>query len=244
MSDEKQIAVIENNPLAIIANAVDKGFDAEQLGKLVDLHLKIDAMNAKRAYDEAMNNCQKEMPLVVRDGFNKETQKKFASAEWTQHLCKPIYSRHGFSLSFGTEPSQVPDHYTVYCDVKHARGHQERYTLSGIPNDSTGPKGAPTKSKIQGMMSSMMYAQGRLTRMIFSISTADEDADGAGVDPTLNEDQVKMIEKLARDQNYNMALLLKWANVVKLADMPQRLFVNARDFLQDRLKKQQEGGGQ
>lgn len=242
MSDEtRAIASVENNPLAIIANAVEKGFDADQLGKLVDMHERIEAMNAKRAYQESMTACQQELQTIVKTAANTHTKSSYAELGNLIHQIKPIYTRHGFSFSFSQMGIAPPKDgwMRIVCDVMHNRGHREQKWLD-LPIDGAGAKGGATAmNAVQGVGSTFTYGQRYLTMKIFNLSLSNEDLDGNLPEPALNDEQRRMIEKLLLESEQDMVTFLKWAQVEKVADMPQRLYVNARDHLNAKIKAKQ-----
>ena len=54
-------------------------------------------------FNTAMAQAQGEMVAVKRDLSNPHTRSRYASYEALDNAARPIYSRHGFALSFGTE---------------------------------------------------------------------------------------------------------------------------------------------
>lgn len=167
------------NPLALLSRAVEKGMDPGQLKALVDLHEQWRAARAVEAFNAAMNVCQAEMPTVVRDGHNTQTKSTYAKLENVTHTAKPIYTRHGFSLSFAEDDCPTPGFKRTICDVRHAQGHCVRYHLD-LALDGIGPKGNPigNMNAVQAGVSTGSYGQRVLTCRIFNITVADTDLDG------------------------------------------------------------------
>jgi len=171
--------VQQANPLLLLERAVEKGMDPAQLKALVDLHEQWRAARAAEAFAESMNACQSEMPIVVRDALNQKTESKFARLETVQQIAKPVYTRHGFALSFAEEDSNTQGFKRTICDVRHRGGHCVRYHLD-LPRDGIGPKGNPIggMNAVQGCISTGSYGQRVLTCQIFNITVADTDSDG------------------------------------------------------------------
>jgi hypothetical protein len=167
------------NPLVLLDKMIEKGIDPEALKQMMDLSERWEANQAKKAYQLAMTACQHDMPTVIRDALNRETNKKFAPLETVSLAIKPTYTRHGFSLSFSTADSPREGHYRVVCDLMHSGGHTTHHFLD-VPIDNKGPKGAPNKTDTQGAISAMSYGQRKLTTMMFNVTVADEDRDGQG----------------------------------------------------------------
>ena len=214
-----QINPAPQDPLSMLAMAVEKGFDADQLGKLVDLQEPWQRARAEEAYNAAMVECQKEMPHVLRTKKNTETGKLFAPAESINAAAQPVYTKHGFSISFGTLKSETAGLYHVYGDCQHATGHTKRCILHDVSLDNVGPKGAPNKTQIQGQMSSLTYAQGRIIKLVFGTITEDEDNDGRGA--FIGPDEVGEINDLIKECRdakipFNFDKFLAWLQVPSL----------------------------
>jgi hypothetical protein len=215
--------------LALLSRAVEKGFDADQLGRLVDLQRQVKADQAAEAYAQAMRLAQQEMPTVVRDKVNAGVSKKYATLENVQRAIKPIYTKHGFALSFGTADSPLPDHIRVVCDVHHQGGKTAAYK-GDFPTDAQNK----AKSGIQATGSTMSYARRYLTLLIFNVTVADEDDDGAG--PKITEadwNEIKgLIDELAKlGRPVNEAKLLEWQRIEQLSDLPSKKFGEVIHYL-------------
>jgi len=163
--------------LNFIAAAVsDPAVDVRKLETLLRMQRELQADEAKRAYHRAMTAAQAAMVQIVRDTPNEHLHTKYASLEAVDTVIRPIYTGHGFTLSFDSEPLDG-DRIRVWCEVTHIEGHTRAYSLDAPP-DTAGPKGAANKTPIQGIASSVSYLRRYLTTMIFNIVTKGEDQDG------------------------------------------------------------------
>lgn len=235
--NEQAITVIDNNPLAIIANGVDKGFDANQLAKLVDLYERVEAINSKRAYQEAMQSCQADLQSVVTDSQNKHTGSTYVDLGTLIHKIKPVYTKWGFSLSFFEQPTEKPGWIRCCVDVMHNRGWRETKWID-LPADGTGASGGRSSmNPVQGVGSTHTYARRYLTYDVFNIIVADTDLDGNLQEPTLNDEQVKLIERLLLESETDRKKFFEWAGCERVEDMLQKRFVNARDMLNKKIAK-------
>lgn len=169
----------ELTPMEILQSAVDKGVDAEQLEKLLELQERYEANQARKAFSESMHAAQTEMPRVIRDADNKQTGSKYARLEDVQIAAGPIYTKHGFSLSYGEGATLIEGYKRTICDVRHSAGHVEQYHLD-LPIDGIGPRGNAIggMNRVQGCISTTSYGQRRLLCMIFNITIAGDDNDG------------------------------------------------------------------
>lgn len=164
------------NLLDVVRRAAsDSSVDVAKMQQLLQMAKEMEAIRSKREYDEAMQCCQAEMPVIPRASINSQTNSRYAKLEVVIGVAKPVYSKYGFSVSFGSDSSPLPDHYRVTAKVS-SKGHTEIHHVD-IPADYLGPKGTPNKTKTHGFGSSMSYARRYLLMLIFNLSMQD-DIDG------------------------------------------------------------------
>jgi hypothetical protein len=160
--------------------------DVEKMERLLAMQERIMTQNAKMAFNEAMRFAQTEMPKIKRNRENKETHSKYADLEAVTDAAVPIYTRHGFSLSYGTADCPIPGHYRVTGLCAHVGGYERTYQAD-VPIDNTGPKGTQNKTMTHGFGSTMSYGRRYLICLIFNITLTNEDTDGnrPGTRPTV-----------------------------------------------------------
>lgn len=146
----------------------------ERLERMWIMHKEMQDRDAARAYADAMKACQKEMPAIQKRGKNKQTNSRYALLEDINRLITPIYTRHGFSLSFGTDRSELADHVGIVCDVMHDGGYSKTYTYDA-PIDNVGIKGEKNKTTTHGRGSAISYGRRYLVMMIFNLTIGDDD---------------------------------------------------------------------
>jgi hypothetical protein len=156
--------------------AFDPSVDIARLEMLFDMQRRMIADEAKVAFERAMSAAQGEMGPVTRDAQNSHTNSRYARLEAVIAAIGPIYTKHGFSLSFnqGESPSGA---VKIICKVGHAGGHHEIYDLTG-GLDAAGSQGKANKTAIQATGSTITYLRRYLTCMIFNVAIVDEDKDG------------------------------------------------------------------
>lgn len=164
----------------IAAVARDPHTDVAKLEQLLALQERIQAKEAEIQFSVAMKAAQDEMPTVYRESKNDSNQSRYTKLEKLDAAIRPVYTKHGFSLSFsGVEPWDKGK-VRVKCVVRHTGGHSEPHELEG-DSDTAGPKGGATKTLIQGMGSTVSYLRRYLTLMIFNVMLSNEDNDGQKV---------------------------------------------------------------
>lgn len=229
-------------PMMLLQQAVDAGLNPDHLEKLMLLQERYERNQAEKAFNAAMHDCQQEMPKVVRNAENLQTKSMYADLEAVQNVARPVYTAHGFSLSYGEGDCPVPSFKRTVCDVRHVGGHCVRYHLD-LPIDGVGPKGNPIggMNAVQGCISTTSYGQRRLLCMIFNITLAGEDDDGQGV-ATIDDKQVVVLNEWMEVTNTSLDGFLKWAGCKTLNKFPQRKFPEAIMFFERRQQQQKAAG--
>lgn len=203
--DDGTVAVAERaeatNPLMLLQQAVDRGMSPEQLKQLVDLNEQWRAARAREAFNAAMNAVQIEMPCIVRDAQNSQTKSTYVRLETVNHQAKPIYTRHGFALSFSEDKADRENWKRTVCDVSHIQGHTERRWIE-LPVDGVGAKGNAigAMNPVQAAISTGSYGQRVLTCRIFNITIADSDLDGQTPNPEADGNAPKAQPRAQRQQ--------------------------------------------
>jgi len=218
-------------PLDLIARAIEKGFDTEQLGKLMDLQERHQRQLAERAYAESMSAAQAAMPTVVRDAENTHTKARYARLETVNHAIKPVFTRYGFSISFDTEQSPLAEHIRIRADVSHAGGCTKSYRAD-IPLDGAGFKGNSNKTPTQATGSTFSYGRRYLTLLIFNVTVANEDNDGNREAEVVTPEQIAVINDLLKEceevgNPVNFGRFLHWLGVQQLDELPAGEFAKA-----------------
>lgn len=222
MSGELELSTGVSNPLVLLKSMVDKGADPEKLNRFFDLVERWDHNRAVEAFNRAMQACQAEMPIVVRDTMNSRTNKKYAPLEAVSDRIKPVYTRHGFTLSFSEAEGAPAGMARIVCVVRHVGGHEERHQ-GDYPLDGTGAKGGGVMSPVQGRVSTMTYAKRDLKLAIFDVTIADTDRDGEPADGGLiGAQECREINRLLEEKHCDIPAFLSWAGVDRIENITNR----------------------
>lgn len=162
--------------------ATDPAFDADKMQKMMEMYERHTDRTAAAAFNAAMVRAQAEIGPVFRDKFNAQTSSSYAALESIDRKISPVYTAHGFSLSFGTGDSALVGHIRTLCDCMHEAGHTKQYHVD-LPIDSAGIKGSVNKTGVHAAGSTFSYARRYLTMMIFNVVLTNEDDDGNGSGP-------------------------------------------------------------
>lgn len=187
--------------LAVVMRAATSPeVDIDKMGKLLDLRERLEAKQAETQFAEAMNDAQAEVTRVSADAVNPQTRSAYATYGQLDKALRPIYTRHGFSLSFDTEESPKAEHVRVLCYVSHRAGHTRTYRAD-VPADGKGAKGNDVMTKTHAFGSGTSYGMRYLLKMIFNVAVGDSDDDGNGGEP-----DGKAVDMLRRLMDHNKAL--------------------------------------
>lgn len=244
MPESEVPAVSTENPLmALITRAAsDPSFDVEKMKALLSMKQELDAKEAERQFSEAMNDVQKKIRPVVADANNPQTKSKYATYEHLDYFLRPIYTQHGFSLSFGTGDIDRPEMVRVTAKLRHSSGHSEPYHVD-MPADGKGAKGGDVMTKTHATGSAMSYGKRYLLIAMFNIPVRGEDDDGnrAGNPPITADQKAKLIDRI-KELGVDTTAFLKHLRVMALDDLPTSQFASAMkalDIKETQMKKAQ-----
>jgi hypothetical protein len=202
---------LATTPMGLLSLALSHGAAIDVIERLSALQERAMDRDAEMQFNEAMNAAQTELGRIAPDLTNPSTHSKYASYAALDRKIRPIYTRHGFSLSFDSGDSPLPETVRVICYVSHRAGHTRKYTGPPMPSDGKGAKGGEVMTKTHATGAAMSYGARYLLKYIFNIAVGEEDTDGnAG---TVAEDRV--VEAL--DAIANCATLEELMRVYKAA---------------------------
>lgn len=156
--------------------ASDPNASVEKIERLMALWERMEARKAENAFNAAMASAQQQMRPVAADADNPQTRSRYASYKALDKALRPIYTDHGFGLSFDSGESQ-PDAVRVLCYVTHKTGHARTYHVD-LPADGKGAKGGDVMTKTHAVGSAMTYGMRYLLKMIFNVAIGEDDDDG------------------------------------------------------------------
>src|SRR3954466_177085 len=157
--------------------SMDPGFSVEKFEALLRMQREVEHDQARKAFNRAMAACQAEMEPVIRTAQNKHLGNKYAKLETIDRQMRPIYTRHGFSMRFGSAPSPREGDMRITCTVAHEAGFYEENYLDA-PVSLTGSQGGRMSvTPVQAVGSNITYLRRYLSTMCFNMVLADDDDD-------------------------------------------------------------------
>jgi len=219
----------------LIERAVsDPTFDVEKLERLFALAERTRSAQSEQAYNSAMSLAQAEMRPISADAENPQTHSKYATYAALDQAIRPIYTRHGLSLSFYQGEGAPTDYVRVCCKVSLG-AHSERPHID-MPADGKGAKGGDVMTKTHATGAAFSYGQRYLLKMIFNIAVG-EDKDGNRPIETISQDQLGELQELMDSTDADRAKFLNYFRIKGLTDLPAKNFDRAVAMLQAKASK-------
>lgn len=173
---------VVQTPMALLTHAVQNGANIETMEKLMALHERWEANQARKAYDAAMASAKAKIPVIIKNRTVDFTGKTGVRTHYKHEdlgeiarTVDPILAKHGLSYRFRTT-SAVNEPVSVTCIVSHRDGHSEENTLLG-PRDESGNKNA-----IQSVGSTITFLQRYTLKAALGLAAAADD-DGKASEP-------------------------------------------------------------
>lgn len=170
-------------PMAMLGHAIASNAGLAMVEKLMDLQDRHQRNEAIRAFNNAMADAKRDMPLIAKnrkvDFTNNAGQRTFYEYEdlaGILAIVDPILGSHGLSVRFRTSTGpNMP--IVVTCVISHRDGYSEENTLPG-PRDDSGKK-----NQLQQMGSTITYLQRYTLKAALGLASArDDDAVSTGDD--------------------------------------------------------------
>lgn len=184
------MAAVQTTPAAVLMHAMANGGSLEQIEKLLDLQMKWEANEARKAYVADMAAFKRNPPTIKKDkavGYTTDKGQfvgyKHATLGNVTDAIVEGLAAHGFSHNWDVD--QHGDLVRVTCRITHRMGHSEEVSMSA-PKDNSGKKNV-----IQQVASAITYLQRYTLLSATGLATHDQhDDDGADAGeqlPSLSE---------------------------------------------------------
>lgn len=216
--------------------ARDPNVDIDKMERLILMQERMQARNAELDFDRSMAAAQEEMQPIRADANNPQTKSKYASYAALDAAIRPIYTKHGFSVSFDTAEGAPENCVRIVAKVAHSGGHRERPKLD-MPADGKGAKGGDVMTKTHATGAAVQYGRRYLLGMIFNLAVSkDDDGNAAGSQPEkkISADQLATIRRLIEETNSDIQKFCEIGKIEALPDMPARQFDSAVRLLEQK----------
>lgn len=180
-------------PADLVRYALDSGADLDRLERLMDMQIKWEANEARKAFADDMVEFKKHAPVIYKDKHVEFRTDKGVTAYDHATIGNVVekligvLADHGFSHKW-TPARSEGGMVSITCVVTHRLGHSEETTLeAGL--DQSGQK-----NNIQAMISTKSYLERHSLLAAVGLATKDTpDDDGRGSDR--RDDVQTMVDK-------------------------------------------------
>lgn len=175
---DKEIALKQNSPEAMITLALEKGASIEVMERMFAMREKFLAEQAKAAYNSALAEFQSVVPVIkktkrVMNKDGKTVRYIYAPTDSIiSQIQKPLAKA---GLTYRWETKQVDNKITAICFVTHVLGHTESSDFT-VEIDKEAFMNAPQKAA-----SALTFAKRYSLTNALGIATGDEDTDATDV---------------------------------------------------------------
>lgn len=210
--------------------ATNPQVDMDKMERLLAMHERILARDAKAQYFAALAEMQTELPVIGERGKIKNNsgsvQSTYALWEDINEAIRPILSKHGFALSFrcGNEGENIK----VTGVLSHRGGHSEETTML-LPADKSG-----SKNVVQSFGSSTSYGKRYTASALLNLTSTGEDDDGQkGGTKFVTEQQAADLQCLAQEVEADVPAFLKYlaktgkVTIGSIAEIPAVMYQDA-----------------
>lgn len=165
-------------PDRLIALAVAENIDADKLGKLMELKLRWEADEARKAYIAAIQQFKATLPAIAKTKHIQYATKSgdkvdYWHVELDQATAILTDALRAVGITHAWKTSDANGKTTVTCVLTHSMGHsEEAATLSG-PADTSGGK-----NNIQAIGSTVTYLQRYTLLSACGVAAKGQDDDG------------------------------------------------------------------
>lgn len=232
---ENEVAVQNITPLTMLNAAVQKGTSMDQLEKLMSLHERWEANEARKAFVKALAAFKANPPDLFK---NKKvryenrggdvTEYKHASLDQVSNTIGAELSKHGLSHRWDVE--QKDSFIKVTCVLTHEMGHSEKVPMQSNPDASGG------KNSIQAIASAITYLERYTLLAATGMAVQDMDDDGKNSEKKEPELLTEIQRKIVNDYlgNISQAAQEKFVDTYGEASLITR---DKFDEVVERLKK-------
>lgn len=201
-----------NTPMDLMSRAIDKGLDADQLEKFMELQERWESNNARKAFTEALADFQARCPTVKKS--RQADRYSYAPLDEILRTIRPHLDAAGLSVRFDTETTEHG--IKALCTVSHRDGHSETSHFSA-PVDSQ-----MRVNETQKMGSANSYAKRYALMNALNLVASEYDDDGymAGVE-FISDEEAATIRDYIESLEIDEPAFLKYLSVAAVDEIPR-----------------------
>lgn len=231
---EQMQPVTQLTTMQMAYQLMSKGAEFAAVKEMMDYSKQLEAEAAEKAFNIAMAEAQKEMGVVVTNMTNSQTRSRYADYAQLDKALRPIYTKHGFALSFDDGEQPRDEWVRILCHVTNS-GHTRTYHKD-MPADGKGARGNDVMTKTHAVGAAQQYAMRYLLRMIFNVAVGEADTDGNTPVATITDEQREGLIDLMEEVGFTPAddaRLMKVFKIDYLADLAAKDYDRAVQLVRD-----------
>lgn len=216
--------------------ASDPTVDVAKMERLLDMQMKIVALAAEVAFNNALARLKPRLPrvnkngaIILRDGV---TRIPYAKYEDIHEAVMPLLAEEGFTVSYSSELVTNAALLRVTATFRHTNGHHDVGSVYLPLTDDSG-----AKNKVQGVGSILSYGKRYALCNYLDIVTEGEDDDGQGGAKPIDEKQRSQITDMIADSNANEKRFLEYMGVKSVEEIMVKDFNKAMNALKQKRKQ-------
>jgi len=132
----RPLTVVNPNPLAMLASALEQGHDIAKLEKLMDMAERYEANEARKSFASALSKFQGSCPDIVENKLATVVMQSggsytyaYADLDTIMRTIRPTLKKCGLSVRYDAEVSDDGKRIRSQCYVMHRDGHTETTTF-------------------------------------------------------------------------------------------------------------------
>jgi len=218
-------------PMDMIERAIASGASVEVMERLMALHERWAANQARRSFDDAMSAAKAEIPVIAKNRTVDFTSQKGRTNYRHEDLAEiartvdPLLAKHGLSYRFRTSsPPNEP--VSVTCIVSHRDGYSEENTLSAGRDESG------NKNSIQAIGSTVTYLQRYTLKAALGLAASNDD-DGKRHDDgeRIGPNDLAALRKKMNEVGADEEMFVRYMKIESLEELPASQFARAMEAL-------------
>lgn len=226
-------------PIQMAYQLIHAGHDLAAVKEMIEFGKTLEADAAEKAFNNAMAAAQKDMGVVATNMSNSQTRSRYADYAQLDKALRPIYTKHGFALSFNDGEGAPEGWVRIICHVTNS-GHTRTYHKD-MPADGKGAKGNDVMTKTHAVGAAQSYAMRYLLRMIFNVAVGEGDTDGnmpAETGEVITDAQRDQLLKLIEEVGGGVDVFCRYFKIQAVADLPASQFQRAVKAVEAKRKAQ------
>lgn len=244
---------------ALIEKIATTGGSLDTLDRIVALRERVQASEAKSAFDRELAAMQPKLPTIDSTGkviiyskADREAGKDvagtatpmqstaYATMADINDAIRPALAEYGFALSFRSGQVLDGEHkgkILVTGILSHRDGHREEVTLPPLQYDASG-----SKNNVQALGSTLSYGRRYATLFLLNISSRapidmDDDGKKAGDPGTITAEESAELERELAVAGGNVKLFMEHFKVEAIAALPAKDLVEAQAIIKRKAAK-------